>query len=98
MRDAASVPLHRMRTPVVTEEVGGEALGDLGCGFVHRVSCQVSIPRGGFHLAVTQQLADHRQAFTEREGRNPRTGERIAIGPSSGVSLKAGRALRDALN
>ena len=29
---------------------------------------------------------------------NPRTGERIAIGPSSGVSFKAGRALRDALN
>ena len=33
-----------------------------------------------------------------REGRNPRTGERIAIGPSSGVSLKAGKALKEALN
>ena len=33
-----------------------------------------------------------------REGRNPRTGERIAIGPSSGVSFKAARALKDALN
>ena len=33
-----------------------------------------------------------------REGRNPRTGERIAIGPSSGVSFKAGKALKDALN
>ena len=38
---------------------------------------------------------------TERpahEGRNPRTGERIAIGPSSGVSFKAGKALKEALN
>ena len=33
-----------------------------------------------------------------REGRNPRTGERITIGPSSGVSFKAGKALKDALN
>ena len=37
----------------------------------------------------------HRAA---REGRNPRTGERIAIGPSVGVSFKAGKALKDALN
>ena len=33
-----------------------------------------------------------------REGRNPRTGERIDIGPSSGVSFKPGKALKDALN
>ena len=33
-----------------------------------------------------------------REGRNPRTGERIAIGPSSGVSFKAGKALKQALS
>lgn len=33
-----------------------------------------------------------------REGRNPRTGERIAIGASSGVSFKAVRALKEALN
>ncbi|MCY4502597.1 MAG: HU family DNA-binding protein [Alphaproteobacteria bacterium] len=33
-----------------------------------------------------------------RAGRNPRTGERIAIGPSSGVSFKAGKVLKDALN
>ncbi len=35
---------------------------------------------------------------TAREGRNPRTGERIAIGPSAGVSFKAGKALKDTLN
>ena len=33
-----------------------------------------------------------------REGRNPATGERIAIGPSSGVSFKAAKTLKDALN
>lgn len=33
-----------------------------------------------------------------REGRNPRTGERIVIGPSSRVSFKAGKPLKDALN
>ena len=33
-----------------------------------------------------------------RQGRNPRTGERIAVGPSTGVSFKAGQALKEALN
>lgn len=33
-----------------------------------------------------------------REGRNPRTGETVAIGPSSGVSFRAGRTLKNALN
>ena len=33
-----------------------------------------------------------------REGRNPRTGERIAIGASNSVSFKAGKALREAVN
>jgi len=33
-----------------------------------------------------------------RKGRNPRTGERIAVGPSSGVSFKAAKALKDVLN
>ena len=58
-------PLHRTRTPIGSGEVCSEALGDSGCGFLHRVSCQVSIPRGGFDLAVTRQLADHRQALAK---------------------------------
>lgn len=33
-----------------------------------------------------------------RESCNPRTGERIAIGPSAGVSSKADKALKGALN
>ena len=32
-----------------------------------------------------------------REGHNPRTGEPMAIGPSSGVSLRADKAPNDAL-
>ena len=33
-----------------------------------------------------------------REGRNPRTGEPIAIGPSTAVSFRAGKGLKEALN
>lgn len=39
-----------------------------------------------------------RKEQTAREGRNPRTGKPIAIGPSSGVSFKAARVLKDSLN
>jgi DNA-binding protein HU-beta len=37
-----------------------------------------------------------RKSRPAREGRNPRTGERIAIGPSSTGSFRAGKALKDA--
>ena len=33
-----------------------------------------------------------------RTGRNPRTGEAVAVGPSTTVSFKAGKPLKDALN
>ena len=33
-----------------------------------------------------------------RTGRNPRTGEPIAIGPSTAVSFRAGKGLKEALN
>ena len=39
-----------------------------------------------------------RKSRPAREGRNPRTGERIAIGPSSTGSFRAGKALKDAFN
>lgn len=32
-----------------------------------------------------------------RQGRNPKTGETIEIGPSKGVSFRAGKALKDAI-
>ena len=38
----------------------------------------------------------HPRPWTSRI-RAPRTGERIAIGPSAGVSFKAAKALKDAL-
>ncbi|MDE0150828.1 MAG: HU family DNA-binding protein [Rhodospirillaceae bacterium] len=33
-----------------------------------------------------------------RTGRNPRTGEPVPVGPSTTVSFKAGKALKEALN
>ena len=39
-----------------------------------------------------------RQERPARAGRHPGTGERSAIGPSTGVSFKAGKVLKDALN
>ena len=39
-----------------------------------------------------------RKSRSAREGRNPRTGERITIGPSATVSFRASKALKDALN
>ena len=65
---------------------------------LYRVPREVGVARGRLDLGVAEELRDQRQAFAEREGRNSRTGERIAIGPSSGVSFKAGKALKDALN
>ena len=53
---------------------------------------------GGEDVAVAGFGRLARTERPSREGRNPRTGERIAIGPSSGVSFKAAKALKDALN
>ena len=39
-----------------------------------------------------------RKSRPAREGRNPRTGERIAIGASNSVSFRVGKALREAVN
>ena len=39
-----------------------------------------------------------RKSRPAREDRNPRTGERIAIGASNSVSFKVGKALREAVN
>ena len=50
-----------------------------------------SVTVGGFGRFARNERPTH-------EGRNPRTGERIAIGLSSGVSIRAARALKDALN
>ncbi|MCY4548808.1 MAG: HU family DNA-binding protein [Defluviicoccus sp.] len=71
---------------------------------------EAEVAVGGVFASIAEALARGddvtiagfgRFARTERaahEGRNPRTGERIAIGPSSGVSFRASKALKDALN
>ena len=52
----------------------------------------------GEDVAITGFGSFARKERPAREGRHPGTGERISIGPSSGVSFKAGKALKDALN
>ena len=90
-----------MKKRDIVERVAGEAgiakqVADAAVGAVF-ASIAEALARGedvtvaGFgRFARTERPA--------REGRNPRTGERIAIGPSSGVSFKAGKALKDALD
>lgn len=52
----------------------------------------------GEDVAVTGFGRFARKDRPAREGRKPRTGERIAVGPSPGVSFRAGKTLKDALN
>ena len=52
----------------------------------------------GEDVSVTGFGRFSRNERPAREGRNPRIGERIADGPSVGVSFKAGKALKDALS
>ena len=90
-----------MKKRDVVERVAGEAgitkqAADAAVGAVF-ASIAESLARGedvgvaGFgRFARTDRPA--------REGRNPRTGERLAIGPSFGVSFKAAKALKDRLN
>ena len=90
-----------MKKRDVVEYVAGEAgitkqAADAAVGAVF-ASIAEALARGE-DVAVAGFGRFTRTARPAREGRNPRTGERIAIGPSSGVSFKAARALKDALN
>ena len=90
-----------MRKTQIVERVEGEAditkqAGQAAVGAVF-ASVAEALPRG----EDVSNVGFGRFSRTERparEGRYPRTGERIAIGASAGVSLKAGRRLKDALN
>ena len=85
-----------MKKRVIVERVAGEA-------GTSRQSAEATV--GAVFASITEALARGdevtiagfgrfmRTERPAREGRNPRTGERIAIGPSSGVSFKAGKAL-----
>ena len=57
------------------QDISGDADGDALGGFPDRVAREMRIASGGFHTAVTEQLADDRQALAERE--RPR-GEAVA--------------------
>ena len=90
-----------MKKAEIVERVAGEA----GIG---KQAAQAAV--GGVFDAIAEALARgedvsivgfgrfSRKDRPAREGRNPRTGERIAIGPSAGVSFKAGKPLKDALS
>ena len=90
-----------MKKTEIVERVAGEA-------GITKQAAQTAV--GSVFDAIAEALARGEDAsiagfgkFTRkdrpaREGRNPRTGERIAIGPSAGVSFKAGKPLKDALN
>ena len=90
-----------MKKRDVVERVAGEAA-------ITKQAAEAAV--GGVFASIAEALVRGddvtiagfgRFARTERparEGRNPRTGERIAIGPSTGVSFKAGKALKEALN
>ena len=75
----------------MTKRIAEAAVGAVFASIAEALARGEDVTVAGFcRFAPTERPA--------REGRNPRTGERIAIGPSSGVSFKAGKVLREAVN
>ena len=75
----------------ITKQTAEAAVGAVFASVAEALARGEDVAVAGFgRFARTERPA--------REGRNPRTGERIAIGPSSGVSFKAAKALKDVLN
>ena len=86
-------------------EIIGRVAGEAG---ITKQAAQAVV--GGVFDAIAEALARgedvsivgfgrfSRKDRPAREGRNPRTGERIAIGQSTGVSFKAGKPLKDSLS
>ena len=52
----------------------------------------------GEDVAVAGFGSFSRKSRPARQGRNPRTGEPLTIGPSNTASFRASKALKDALN
>ena len=77
----------------MTKQVAESAVGAVFASIAEALARGEDVAVAGFG-----RFARTRTDRPAREGRNPRTGERIAIGPSSGVSFKAAKALKDALN
>ena len=75
----------------ITKQAAEAAVGAVFASIAEAVARGDDVTIAGFgRFARTERPA--------REGRNPRTGERIAIGPSARVSFKAGKGLKEALN
>ena len=75
----------------ITKQAAEAAVGAVFASIAEALARGEDVAVAGFgRFARTERPA--------REGRNPRTGERINIGPSAGVSFKAGKALKDAVN
>ena len=49
-------------------QVSTDAPGGPRCGVTDGSPSKVSIPRGGVHLRVTEQFADHREALAQSQG------------------------------
>ena len=77
--------------PGITKQAPEAAVGGVFASIAEALARGDDVTIAGFgRFARTSRPA--------REGRNPRTEERTTIGPSSGVSVKAGKALKEALN
>ena len=55
------------RSPTLTQNIHRDAPGDSLRGLLHRIPRQMRVPGRGLHLAVAQQLSDHRQALPQRQ-------------------------------
>ena len=75
----------------ITKQAAQAAVGAVFASIAEALARGEDVPVAGFGRFS-------RKDWPARKGRNPRTGERIAIGPSAGVSFKAGKTLKDALN
>ena len=51
---------------IVSQDVGGDAVGYAGSRFLHRIPREMGIARRGLDLSVAEQLSG--QALTERQG------------------------------
>lgn len=90
-----------MKKRDIVERVAGEAgiakqAAEAAVGAVF-ASIAGALARGG-DVVVAGFGRFTRAERPTREGRKPRTGERIAIASSAAVSFKAGKALNDAVD
>ncbi len=52
----------------VRQDIGSDAVGDLRFRGLDGIPCQMGVTRGGLHVGVAEQLADHGKTFAQRQG------------------------------